>query len=139
STPLTEKDTFANYSISGKGLNIINVRRYGNRYWAYFKAFFLGIRTILSVDFVYLFYPGPICAVLATLCILFRKDYGIYVRGEQGITSRISSFLYSRAKVVFTISPKFTELIRGVQKNASTIRPMVDINDDDFYWSREYP
>jgi len=138
SMPLKRENTFANYCISNKGLRITNVRRGKNRYWAYFRALFKGISAVFKADFVYLFYPGPICAVFACICIVLRKDYGIYVRGEQGISSKLSRFLYSKAGLVFTISPKFTDLIREIQKETHTIRPMVDITESDFNWERNY-
>lgn len=131
-------DTFANFDITNKGLKIVRVTRRGIRIWAYIKAFFVGIVAIIKSDFVYIFYPGPICAVFAMLCVLLGKKFGIYVRGEQGIANPLSKLLYGQAELVLTVSPKFTQIIREFGGNSFTIRPMFDVVESDAILDRRY-
>ncbi|MCS4166236.1 glycosyltransferase family 4 protein [Sphingobacterium sp. BIGb0116] len=133
----TEKDNFANFSISNKGMHVYEVKRRKSRIFAFFKAFFVVQKAILRNDFIYIFYPGPICKVISILCILYRKPFGLYVRGEQGISTAVSKFILKRASNVFTISPKFTQSILEFNKRVYTIRPMIGFNEDDIVIERK--
>lgn len=132
-----KNDTFANYNINDKGLNIYNVKR-RNRYFAYVKAFFRAQFVIRKSDFIYIYYPGPICVFLAICSVLHRKEFGLYVRGEQGVNSGISKFLFKRAKIINTISPKFTEMIKAFGGNSFTIRPMIELDENDIIEGKSY-
>jgi glycosyltransferase involved in cell wall biosynthesis len=131
-------DTFADFDVTGEGLNIISVERRSNRIWAYVKAFFVGVNEIRKSDFVYIFHPGPICTVFAFMCFALNKRFGLYVRGEQGISTFWSKFLYRKAEVVFTVSPKFTEIIQTYGGSSFTIRPMIDVLERDLVLNRLY-
>lgn len=131
-------DTFASYDLKNKGFLFSTVKRGKNKLWAYTKAFFKGFLTVKKADFVYIFYPGIICIVLAVFCMILNKRFGLYVRGEQGIMSTVSKFIYKKATVVFTISPKFTEIIKDIGGNAYTIRPMMDVSEKDIVYNRIY-
>lgn len=133
----TEKDNFANFRISNRGIHIYEVKRRKSRIFAFFKAFFVIQKAILRNDFIYIFYPGPICKVISILCILYRKPFGLYVRGEQGISTVVSKFILKRASNIFTISPKFTQNILDFNKKVYTIRPMIGFNEDDIVINRK--
>lgn len=138
-----EKDTFSNYSVTNDyfKLNTVFRNKEGgklHRYFIFYKAFLLGISSIKKNDFVYLFYPGPICKVIALLCVFFKKPFGLYVRGEQEISDRVSRFLYKKAHCVLTISPQFTKMISDYSSRVSTIKPMISFNEDDFFENREF-
>lgn len=132
-----KNDTFANYNINDKGLNIYNVKR-RNRYFAYIKAFFKAQSIIRRSNFIYIYYPGPICVFLAFCAILHRKKFGLYVRGEQGFDSSLSKILFKKAQFVNTISPKFTDLITSFGGKAFTIRPMIELGEKDIVEDRIY-
>tara|TARA_B110000879_G_scaffold98596_1_gene134045 strand:+ start:9 stop:1106 length:1098 start_codon:yes stop_codon:yes gene_type:complete len=138
SMKMKESDFLSNYNIEDKGFTLKIVKRGKISFFAFVKAFFKGIRVVLKADFIYLFYPGNLCIYLALLALLFGKGYGFYVRGENKIMSPISRFLYKRAKVVFTISPRFTEMIKDFGANSKTIRPMMVFGDKDIIHNRQY-
>lgn len=127
----SESDGFANFDVTNKGLKIFTVDRNKNRLIPFIKSFFMINRLVSKNDFIYLFYPGPICMVIAMLCIFYRKPYGIYVRGEQGIFSMISKYILRRAKIVNTISPSFTNHIKSLNIYTYTIRPMISFSESD--------
>ena len=131
-------DFLVDYNINNRGFKIITVKREKSELSAYLKAFILAIQTIRRSDFIYLFYPGNICIILAVICIILNKPYGFYVRGQKGIISIISKLLYKRAKVIFTISPSFTMSIRKIVNNVETIRPMMEASENDILYNRAY-
>lgn len=127
----TAKDSFANYPLSDTNVRIFDVKRKKERFLPFLKSFFVMQKLILKNDFIYLFYPGPICQVIALFCIFYRKPYGLYIRGEQGIESKISQIILKKAKTIFTISPSFTQKILSYNKHTQTIRPMIGFKESD--------
>ena len=128
----------ADYNILNKGFNIVTIKRRKSRFLAYAKTLIKAFLTIRKVDFVYLFYPGHYCSALALMSIILRKRFGFYIRGEQGITSKISQYLYRKSNVIFTVSPKFTNMVNQAGAKAVTFRPMMEFNENDIVLNREY-
>ena len=128
----------ADYNISNKGFSVIAVKRRRSPLWVYIKIVFKGFQTIRKVDFVYLFYPGHVCSALALMSMILGKRFGFYIRGEQGIMSKISKYLYRKATVIFTVSPKFTAMVNQAEAKAITFRPMMEFGEEDIIRNREY-
>jgi glycosyltransferase involved in cell wall biosynthesis len=137
--PAENSDFLANYNIKNKNIEIHTVKRNKLKYLAYFKALFVGFKAVCKIDFYYLFYPTNLFYKFFAIVSLFLgKRIGLYVRGEQRIATVISRFLYKRADVVLTISPKFTENIRKFNNNTYTIRPMIAYSEKDIVLDRQY-
>ena len=128
----------ADYEISNKDFNIVAIKRRKFRIWAYIKTVFKAFQTIRKVDFVYLFYPGHVCSALALMSLFLGKRFGFYIRGEQGIMSKTSKYLYRKATVIFTVSPKFTDIVKQTGAKAETIRPLMEFGEEDIIRNREY-
>lgn len=132
-----DNDCLANFNVLDKGLKISAIPRAKFKILSYIKAYPCGILHLFKNDFTYLFYPNTFF-LLAFFAILFRKPYGLYVRGEKGINSIISKYLFKHASVVLTISPKFTELVNQFGCRAESIRPMMDYSEKDIVQNRKY-
>jgi len=132
-----DNDWLANFNVLDKGIKISAIPRARSKFISYAKAFPFGILRLLKNDFVYLFYPNSFF-ILLFFAIIFRKPYGLYVRGEKGISSRISKYLFKHASVVLTISPKFTELINQLGCKAESISPMIEYSTKDIVENRRY-
>lgn len=128
----------ADYNLKGKGLKISNIRRKEKKMIPFLKAIVRGIKEVRDADFVYLFYPGNICTLIGFYAFILRTPFGLYVRGEQKILSPLSQFLYRKASIVLTISPKFTEIISSIGGQAQTIRPMMVYDEEDIVVDRIY-
>ncbi len=128
---MTVDASFASFKISDRGLFIYEVKRRNNRFIPFFKSFFVIQKAILKNDFIYVYYPGPICQVITLFCILYRKPFGVYVRGEQGILTFFSRFILRNADIIFTVSPRFSNQIFSLNSNTQTIRPMIGFNESD--------
>ncbi|ATL76033.1 glycosyl transferase family 1 [Chryseobacterium piperi] len=132
----TEDDTFANFVLSDKKIKIYEVKRKSNRFIPFLISFFVIQKAIIKNDFVYIYFPGPICKVIALLCIFYQKPYGLYIRGEQGIESKLSQIILKKAKTIFTISPSFTQKMSKYNKDTQTIRPMMGFEETDIVTNR---
>lgn len=128
----------ADYNILDKGFTVVEVKRRKSSLWAYMKTFVMGFKTIHKIDFVYLFYPGHVCSALALMSLICGKKFGLYIRGDQGIDSKISTYIYRKAALILTVSPQFNETIRRTGASAKTIRPMIDFSEKDIVRDREY-
>lgn len=136
--PYGENDAFSNFDLNKNGLIIKSIRRRRSKKLAYVRALIEGFKLVRKVDFVYLFYPGHICSILAFFCLLHGKRFGFYLRGENGSFDSIPTYLYRRATVIFTVSPGFTERIVKLGGKAFTVRPMMQANELDINRGRSF-
>lgn len=135
---LEDNDSMLDFNIVDKGFVISSVSRAGGKYIPYLKALVLGFKKIGKCDFLYQYYPGNINMILAAFAVLRRRPFGFYVRGERGIRSRLSRFLFRRARISLTISPRFTDMIRKMGGRAETIRPMMEDGEENIVTGRTY-
>jgi len=134
-----DNNCLADFNIKNKSFDIISIERSGrNKLIPYIKVLWFGYKNIHAYNFIYLSYPLNISVIFALLAIFQNKPFGLYVRGEHGIESRISKFLFKRAEISLTVSPQFTDLIKRSGGNAETIRPMIDENETDIVFDRTY-
>jgi len=133
-----ESDFMHDFNIVGKGVVIGSVSRTGGKYIPYLKALAIGFHKIGACDFLYQFYPGNINTILALFAVIRKKPFGFYVRGERGIRSKISRFLFKRARLALTISPVFTEMIIKMGGAAETVRPMMEDGEENIVAARSY-
>lgn len=76
--------------------------------------------------FTYIFYPGHVPLIVAYTCILFKKPFGLYVRGEYN--SKISKPIFRRAKFINTVGTVFQNDIMAINSNCYIIKPMVQFD-----------
>lgn len=100
------------------------------------KSKLFGLARLLFAEirknqFIYIFYPGTVGMIVAMLCIVSGKQYGLYVRGgryNQGLSSRL---IMKFASFILTVSPSIEDELRLFCKNVLTIRPMTFIDETD--------
>ncbi len=133
------KDTIHTFNLFGNGLKVNSLKRKNSKILTYVFLYIRIIPEIIKSDFIYIYYPTSFKYV-PFICKFFRKRYGLYVRGEQGLDDRISHWLYKNAHVIFTVSDYFTNSIKQITcKNiVHTIRPMISLSENDIIYNREY-
>lgn len=133
------KDTIHSFKLKENGLKVCGLKRRKNKLLNYILLYFRVIPEIIESDFIYIFYPTSFKYV-PFICRFFRKKYGLYVRGEEGLDDNISHWLYKNAYVIFTVSDCFTNSIRQITgKNiVHTIRPMIPLTEKDVVYDRVY-
>lgn len=136
---VTENNTIHSYKLFENGLKVAGLKRKRNKLWNYLLLYIRIIPEIIKADFVYIFYPTSYKYV-AIMSWLMRTKYGIYIRGEQGIKSRVSHFIYNKAHAVFTVTNQFTSYVNNItsKEHAYTIRPMIPYTEKDVISDREY-
>lgn len=129
----------SNYNISEHNLSIVTVKRNRIKLFTYIKIFLVGMVQIRKASFTYLFYPTNIFyRLLLIISVLIGKPFGLYIRGEQGIKSKLSIFLYKKAKFLLTISSGFTDMVKTCNPNSYTIRPMISLSEEDIFRNRSF-
>ena len=127
------------FDLQRNGVRCIPARLIKNKLLRYIKAYWNLAREIRKSDFVYFYYPGSF-KFATFICRIFGIKYGLYIRGMNGINSKLSHQIYKGAFTVFTVSDLFTNMVnKVVGKNlANTIRPMIPYTDDDIITDRTY-
>lgn len=127
------------YLLEKNGLKFYGCRKSKIKFITYLKAYLFGFIRILANDFTYFFYPTSY-RYLIPLCIIFKKKYGLYVRGDENINNTYSNFIYKHALTIFTVSNIFTDNINLFhnKKIANTIKPMISFSDKDIIRDRVY-
>jgi glycosyltransferase involved in cell wall biosynthesis len=136
-TTIIKDDKFHDFNLIDSPIRITALRRFFSKSLTYIYAYLIGLYKVMRSDFLYLYYPTNY-HFLALLSIILRRKYGLNVRGQAGVNSRISRFLYKNAHVVFTVSPYFTEIVNQAGGYGLTQRPGVSFNSDDIIYNRSY-
>ncbi|MFW6311715.1 MAG: glycosyltransferase family 4 protein, partial [Nanoarchaeota archaeon] len=137
-----EKSQFLyNFNLSQNGIRsyIIHGRK-PKSYWALIKIVLL----ILTHKNIYIFYPGGLSKRAGKLCQIFKKNYGVYVRGygqykldssnnENDYKEVLNNkALLAKASYLVTVSPKLQlDLMEVTNCNVYVLKPMInwDISD----------
>ena len=129
----------SDYDLSNKNVIIKIVKRSKIKLLTYIKVLFKGFIEIRKADFIYIFFPTNIFyKFLINFSIILNKEFGLYIRGEKGLIDKNNLRLYQKAKLLLTISPKFTDLISSYNKNVFTIRPMISFSEEDIVTDKIY-
>lgn len=127
------------FDLKAHGVTCYLVPRLKSKILSYILLFFKSFTIVRKVDFLYLYYPNTL-KFIYFLCRLYKKPYGIYIRGMNGLNDKLSHAIYKNAYVVFTVSDFFTNSVKKYSKrgNVFTIRPMIPYCDTDIIKGRDY-
>lgn len=119
------------FNIKKNDIKVYGINRLSNKFFNYLFLYMKIIPYIIKSDFIYIFYPSSL-KYISILCFIFRKPYGLYIRGEQDLQSITSKFIYKKSYKIFTVTDYFTKLINTLSKSnvAETIRPMISLNEN---------
>lgn len=133
------QDTVHTFNLLENDIKVSGLKRKKNKTFNYILLYIRVIPEILKTDFVYIFYPTAF-KFIPLLCWLFRKKFGLYVRGMNGINDKVSVWNYKKAFTIFTVSDFFTEMInkRINKETANTIKPMIPFSEKDVIMDRDY-
>ncbi|WP_375239917.1 glycosyltransferase [Aurantibacter sp.] len=122
-----------NYDLGDSKIKFLNLNPKKN-----FNFFIILIKLILNFDFIYIFYPSTLGKTIAILAFIFRKKYGLYIRGEHFLKSLTDKIVLRHSKLILTISPLFVTKISPFCNNIDIISPMISINKKDINTYRNY-
>ncbi len=127
------------YPLLANGIKVVGSPRLKNKLFSYLRLYSKAIPYILKADYIYMYYPTAL-KFLLFFAIIFRKKFGLYIRGIDDLKNRESIFFYKHASRVFTVADFFTNYVNQTSCNniASTIRPMIIFNEKDINFHRSY-
>jgi len=127
------------FNLNKHNIKVVSSKILRNKLINYILLYLKLIPEIIHSDFVYIFYPSSFRHSVYIIK-LFRKKYGLYVRGDIGVKSPFSQYLYKSAYVAFTVSDIFTDYINELTSRniAFTIKPMLDFDYSDIIYDRDY-
>ncbi len=107
-----------------------NNRRLGllRKVAAYFCGSFRLAKCVLSHDFTYIFLPGYSGFICGILCLIFRKRYGVYVRGDwhyfNDALQTIHRLIVRHASIALVTGPGLCNCVRELTNTAELVVPM---------------
>lgn len=133
------EDSISAFDLKANGVSCYPLPIKKNKVTNYLNAYLKIIPLIIKNDFIYFYYPSSF-KYAPFLCWLFRKKYGLYVRGMNGISDKVSIWNYKKAFIIFTVADFFRNMINEkINKNkAHTIKPMISFSELDIIRDREY-
>lgn len=132
-------DSISVYDLEEHGVKCVELKSKVHKLLRYVLAVPKLAKEIGRNDFVYFYYPNSF-RWATLLCRMYRKPYGLYIRGMNGVEDRTSHNIYKHAYTAFTVSDQFTNMVNAVTKKeiAHTIRPMIPYTDADVIMGRGY-
>jgi glycosyltransferase involved in cell wall biosynthesis len=105
---------------------------------SYLKIIILMVKQIAKSDFIYIFYPGHVPLLASLICVLFRKNYGLYVRGQNNLDNSSGVFIIKRAEFCLTVSDLIKTQLLENNHDCETIAPMIDFSEKNILSERNY-
>ena len=104
----------------------------------YFFIFFIALFNVLRYKKFYVFLPGNISAIYLIFLLLFKKEFGLYVRGD--FTQYREYFLYKialkKAKYVITTGNFVREKAQEFSNVVEPVVPMMNTSKKDLYYQK---
>jgi glycosyltransferase involved in cell wall biosynthesis len=136
-TKLELKSDFHDFNVIGKNFKITALKRYRIKFFTYLNAYIIASWRVYNNDYLYIFYPTNY-HYLAIIARIFGKEYGLNVRGQKGVDSKMSKLLYRYSKNIFTVSPMFTSIAIAAGARAYTQKPAISLGINDLVIGRIY-
>ena len=104
----------------------------------YFFIFFISLFNVLRYKRFYVFLPGNISAIYLIFLLLFKKEFGLYVRGD--FTRKREYFLYKKAlkkaKFVITTGNFVKVKAQEFSNVVEPVVPMMNTSKKDLYYQK---
>lgn len=93
-------------------------------------ALWRALQVLRGVHFVYIFYPGTVARVVASLCRHMGRSYGIYLRGERFSSVGIDALNLRGARFICCVNG-LGGRVQQLNRQVIPIRPMLDLSPSD--------
>jgi len=107
----------------------------------YFYTIFVALNVIRKNSFFYLFIPGNVSLIYGIFLMIFRKKYGLYIRGDYMKTN--FNFLYnliiSKSQFSIVTGNYLKQHVKPINPNTNLVVPMIITTDKDLYNNRSFP
>ena len=122
------QNLFSSRSILGKIIN-------------YLFGVFQALRVVHKHKNFYLFMPGNVSLIYGLILSFFRKEYGIYMRGDytQSYLHPIYRFVVRKAKFVIVTGNFLGHKVRTINNRTLSVVPMVITSCEDLCSERNLP
>lgn len=132
-----KNNNLLNYDLKVNGIHFESLEQ-KSRLKSLFYIPYIFVSRLSKYNFYYLFFPGTLSMVFAFLCMVFGKQYGLYIRGQFFDDHFLKRIILRKAKIVLTVSPLFKEKLKEYRSNVEVIKPMVSFNVQDIKEKRNF-
>lgn len=124
------------YCVNDRNYKVMALKRNHFKIVSYLRAYLCFLFVLPKYDTVYIFYPTNF-HYLGFIAKMFGKKFGLYIRGQIGIDSKVSKWLYRIADISLT-EPGLAKTVTDCGGKADTIRPMIKLSQKDVVIDRIY-
>lgn len=103
----------------------------------YINSIFIILKIIRTTknSFVYIFFPGNISLITSYICLLLKKDFGLYIRGDISSEGIFKKILYKKAikkaKFCIVTGQKLLNETQKINIKCELVFPMIKFNKED--------
>lgn len=135
-----DQHSHSTFKLKEHGIKCVSVKMGKFKLISQLNIYLKLIFVISKYDYLYFFFPANSLMFMPLISILFKKKYGIYIRGMRRLNFFCSKYIYKHANNIFTVSDNFTDFINNKTKiNISkTVRPIIPYNSNDIVNDRAY-
>lgn len=130
-----------NDDISYVRQNVFSSRNILGKIINYVFGVFQALRVVHQHRNFYLFMPGNVSLIYGLILLFFRKEYGIYMRGDytQSYLHPVYRFVVGKAKFVIVTGNFLGHNVRKINKRTLLVVPMVITSYEDLWSERNLP
>jgi glycosyltransferase involved in cell wall biosynthesis len=89
------------------------------------------LRQLKKADYLYVFLPGNLSTLVSICAIVLKKSYGVYLRGELGIDTKLTRLILSNGDFVHANGHVLADKAHRFCSDVELTIPMLDLTDQD--------
>jgi glycosyltransferase involved in cell wall biosynthesis len=131
----TSNETLNDFELSSRKLQTFEVHLKDKniliKCYSYLKAIPHILCQIRHVDYLYVFLPGNLPALFSICAKVMRKSYGVYLRGELGVDTKLTRLILSNADFVHANGSFLADKAHRFCNDVELTIPMLDLTCQD--------
>ena len=128
-------ETLNNFELSANKLEALAVELKDKnnlaKCFSYMKAIPSILHQVKKADYLYVFLPGNLSILVCICAIVLKKSYGVYLRGELGIDTKLTRLVLSNGDFVYANGGILVDKARQFCSDVELTIPMFDLTDQD--------
>ncbi len=124
-------ETLNDFELDSNKLQAIAVKVRGKNYptklFSYLMAIPFILNQVKNSQYLYVFIPGNLSILVSFCAFILGKSYGIYLRGERGIDSKLTQLILSKTDFVHANGRALVEKARRFCSDVELTIPMFDL------------
>jgi len=106
--------------------------------FSYLKAIPSILHQVKKADYLYVFLPGNLSILVSICAIVLKKSYGVYLRGELGIDTKLMGLILSNGDFVHANGHVLVDKAHRFCSDVELTIPMLDLTYQDCFTRKNF-